>query len=50
MMTGLIPGSGKFRSSGVGVFEGEELVHMAPHPPLDLFLSKSKTFSHGMVD
>lgn len=30
MMAGLIPGSGKFRSSGVGVFDGEKLVHMAP--------------------
>lgn len=29
MMAGLIPGSGKFRSSGVGVFDGEKLVHMA---------------------
>lgn len=30
MMNGLIPENGKFRSGGVGVFEGEALVHLAP--------------------
>ncbi len=30
MMNGLIPENGKFRSGGVGVFDGEVLVHMAP--------------------
>lgn len=30
MMNGLVPENGKFRSGGVGVFDGEVLVHMAP--------------------
>ena len=30
MMTGLIPDNGKFRSQGVGVFNGEKIIHMAP--------------------
>ncbi len=30
MMNGLVPENGKFRSGGVGVFNGETLVHMAP--------------------
>lgn len=30
MMNGLVSENGKFRSGGVGVFEGEVLVHMAP--------------------
>ena len=30
MMEGLIPDNGRFRSSGVGVFDGERLMHMAP--------------------
>ena len=30
MMEGLVPENGRFRSSGVGVFEGEVLIHMAP--------------------
>lgn len=30
MMAGLVPENGKFRSSGVGVFNGEGLIHMAP--------------------
>ncbi len=30
MMNGLIPENGKFRSGGIGVFEGEALVHLAP--------------------
>ena len=30
MMNGLISENGRFRSGGVGVFEGEALVHMAP--------------------
>lgn len=30
MMNGLIPGNGRFRSSGVGVFDGDVVVHMAP--------------------
>jgi Fic family protein len=30
MMNGLVPENGRFRSSGVGVFDGTALVHMAP--------------------
>ena len=30
MMNGLVPGNGKFRSGGVGVFDGDALIHMAP--------------------
>lgn len=30
MMNGLVPENGKFRSGGVGVFDGEMLVHIAP--------------------
>lgn len=30
MMKGLVPDNGMFRSGGVGVFDGEELIHMAP--------------------
>lgn len=30
MMNGLIPENGRFRSSGVGVFDGDVVVHMAP--------------------
>lgn len=30
MMNGLVPENGRFRSGGVGVFDGEQLIHMAP--------------------
>ncbi len=30
MMNGLVPENGRFRSEGVGVFDGDVLVHMAP--------------------
>ena len=30
MMNGLIPENGRFRSNGVGVFDGDVVVHMAP--------------------
>lgn len=30
MMRGLVPENGRFRSGGVGVFEGDILIHMAP--------------------
>lgn len=30
MMSGLMPASGRFRSGGVGVFDGKALIHMAP--------------------
>lgn len=34
MMEGLVPENGRFRRGGVGVFDGDRLVHMAP--PADL--------------
>ncbi len=34
MVQGLVPENGKFRSGGVGVFDGDRLVHMAPPAPL----------------
>ncbi len=30
MMNGLVPENGRFRSGGVGVFDGDRLIHMAP--------------------
>jgi Fic family protein len=30
LMKGLLPGAGRFRTSGVGVFRGEKLAHLAP--------------------
>ena len=30
MLAGLIPENGKFRTRGVGVFNGEKIIHMAP--------------------
>lgn len=30
MMAGLIPENGRFRAKGVGVFDGEKIIHMAP--------------------
>ncbi len=30
MMNGLVPENGMFRSKGVGVFDGDKLIHMAP--------------------
>lgn len=30
LMKGLLPGAGRFRTSGVGVFRGERLTHLAP--------------------
>lgn len=30
MMAGLVPEKGRFRSRGVGIFDGEKLIHMAP--------------------
>lgn len=34
MMKDLVPENGRFRSNGVGIFNGEQLIHMAP--PADL--------------
>lgn len=30
MMQGLVPENGRFRSGGVGIFDGDKLIHMAP--------------------
>ena len=30
MINGLMPENGRFRSGGVGMFDGEVLIHMAP--------------------
>ena len=30
MMKGLVPENGRFRSKGAGIFDGEQLIHMAP--------------------
>lgn len=30
MMQGLVPENGRFRSKGVGIFDGDQLIHMAP--------------------
>ena len=40
MMEGLISENGKFRSGGVGVFDGDTLIHMAP--PAELVPSEMK--------
>ena len=40
MMEGLISENGKFRSGGVGVFDGDTLIHMAP--PAELVSSEMK--------
>lgn len=38
MMNGLVSENGKFRSGGVGVFDGDMLIHMAP--PAETLLHK----------
>ena len=45
MMTALIDEPGKFRSGGVGVFDGKKAVHIAHLQ--NLFPDSSKTFSNG---
>jgi Fic family protein len=55
LMLGLIDNPGRYRSSGVGIFQGEHLVHMAPPasrvPTLmgDLFAWLAATNEHPLV-
>lgn len=55
MMAGLIPEAGKFRAGGVGVFDGEAVVHMAPPAALvpgqieDLFAWARTSETHPLV-
>lgn len=55
MMKDLIPENGKFRSGGVGVFDGDVVVHMAPPASLvpgeiqDLFAWYKKSEIHPLV-
>lgn len=55
MMKDLIPENGKFRSGGVGVFDGDVVVHMAPLVSLvpgeiqDLFAWYKKSEIHPLV-
>lgn len=55
MMKDLIPENGKFRSGGVGVFDGDVVVHMAPSVSLvpgeiqDLFAWYKKSEIHPLV-
>ena len=55
MMQGLIPESGRFRSGGVGVFEGDVVIHMAPPASLvpgqirDLFSWYAQSPMHPLI-
>lgn len=55
LMTGLVEEGGQYRSGGVGIFRGEQLVHMAPPadrvPQLiaDLLEWLAKTHEHPLV-
>jgi len=55
MMEGLIPENGKFRAGGVGVFDGDVVVHMAPPVRLvpgeiqDLFDWYKSSESHPLI-
>ena len=55
MMKDLIPENGKFRSGGVGVFDGDVVVHMAPPASLvpgeiqDLFAWYKKSEIHPLI-
>ena len=55
LTAGLIDDAGKFRSGGVGIFQGKQLIHMAPPadrvPQLmkDLFSWLGKTDEHPLV-
>ena len=55
MMQGLVPENGRFRSGGVGVFDGERLIHMAPPAEFvpqqvrDLFLWYSNSEMHPLI-
>ena len=55
MMNGLIPENGRFRSSGVGVFDGDVVMHMAPPANLvseqihDLFAWYQNSEMHPLI-
>ena len=55
MMNGLIPENGRFRSGGVGVFDGDVVVHMAPPANLvpgqihDLFAWYQNSEMHPLI-
>ncbi len=55
MMQGLVPENGKFRSGGVGVFDGDRLIHMAPPAHLvpkliqDLFDWYQNSETHPLI-
>ncbi len=55
MMAGLIPENGRFRSQGVGVFDGEKIIHMAlpaefvPGQINDLFEWYRKSSLHPLI-
>ncbi len=55
MMNGLIPENGRFRSGGVGVFDGDVVVHMAPPANLvpgqihDLFAWHQNSEMHPLI-
>lgn len=55
MMEGLIPENGKFRSGGVGIFDGDMVVHMAPPAWLvptqiqDLFAWYKQSKMHPLI-
>ena len=44
MMQGLIKENGRFRSEGVGIFDGDKLIHMAP--PADLVAEEAVSYTH----
>ena len=55
MMQGLVPENGRFRSGGVGVFDGDKLIHMAPPAQYvpqqiqDLFSWYSESEMHPLI-
>lgn len=55
MMNGLVPENGRFRSGGVGVFDGDKLIHMAPPADFvsqqisDLFLWYKNSEMHPLI-
>lgn len=55
MMNGLVPENGRFRSGGVGIFDGDKLIHMAPPADFvpqqisDLFLWYKNSEMHPLI-